>query len=117
MNARTPLCLIAVGVLATSLMSPAARAADPHSAHHTPTSSPAAATEMTDAEVRKVDRETGRVTLKHAEIKSLDMPPMTMVFHVRDKALLEPLQVGTRVRFATVHEGGKFVITALQVMP
>ena len=36
-----------------------------------------AATEMTDGEVRKIDKETKKITLKHAEIKSLDMPPMT----------------------------------------
>jgi Cu(I)/Ag(I) efflux system protein CusF len=45
------------------------------------------------------------------------MPPMTMVFQVRDKALLDKLQVGSRIQFRVVHEGGKFVITELKVKP
>ena len=43
---------------------------------------------MTEGEVRKVDAAAGKITLKHGEIKSLDMPPMTMVFRVKDPALL-----------------------------
>ena len=39
--------------------------------------------------MRKVDKAGGKLTLKHGEIKSLDMPPMTMVFEVKDKALLD----------------------------
>jgi Cu(I)/Ag(I) efflux system protein CusF len=37
----------------------------------------------TDAEVRKVDKDAGKITLKHGEIKNLDMPPMSMVFQVK----------------------------------
>ncbi len=56
------------------------------------------AKEMVDAEVKKVDKDTGKVTLKHAEIKSLDMPAMTMVFRVRDAALWEKLTEGAKVK-------------------
>jgi Cu/Ag efflux protein CusF len=38
---------------------------------------------MIDGEVRKSDKETGKITLRHGEIKHLDMPPMTMVFVAR----------------------------------
>lgn len=117
MKPRFPLSLIATGLLAASLISPAARAAEDHSTHHAKASAPAAAAELTEGEVRKIDREAGKLTLKHAEIKSLDMPPMTMVFQVRDKAMLDKLQVGTRVQFQVVHEAGKFVITELKVKP
>ena len=48
------------------------------------TSIPLLAFEMTDGEVRKIDLEQGKVTLRHAEIKDLDMPSMTMVFVVKD---------------------------------
>lgn len=70
--------------------------------------------EWVEAEVRRVDREGARVTLKHAEIKALDMPAMTMVFRVRDKAMLDGLEVGQRVRVQVVRESGQFVVAALQ---
>jgi Cu(I)/Ag(I) efflux system protein CusF len=46
----------------------------------------------TEGEVRKVDKEAGKVTLKHGEIKNLEMPGMTMVFQVKDPALLEKVK-------------------------
>ena len=71
--------------------------------------------EMTDAEVRKIDKEGGKLTLKHAEIKSLDMPAMTMVFVVKEKAMLDKLQPGNKVRFKAVNDGGKFTVTEIEV--
>ena len=84
-----------------------------HSGHHPPA---AAAADMTDAEVRKVDKEAAKVTLKHAEIKSLDMPAMTMVFVVKDKAMLDKVQVGDKVKFKAVNEAGKYTVTEMQVV-
>ena len=81
------------------------------------TATTAAATDMTDAEVRKVDKDAAKLTLKHGEIKSLDMPAMTMVFHVKDKALLDTLKAGDKVRFKAINEAGKYTVTELQVMP
>jgi Cu/Ag efflux protein CusF len=77
---------------------------------------PALASDLTDAEVRKVDKDGARLTLKHAEIRSLDMPPMTMVFRVRDKAWLDTVKAGDKVRFKAVNEGGQYVVTALEVV-
>jgi Cu(I)/Ag(I) efflux system periplasmic protein CusF len=57
----------------------------------------AAKPEMVAAEVKKVDKDSGKVTLKHAEIKSLDMPAMTMVFRVKDEKLWEKLTEGAKV--------------------
>ena len=80
--------LLAISALA--LLVPAGAMAD--DAHHKPAAAAGtAAADMTDAEVRKVDMEGGKITLKHAEIKSLDMPGMTMVFVVKDKAMLDKL--------------------------
>ncbi|MGB4060730.1 MAG: copper-binding protein [Burkholderiaceae bacterium] len=85
-----------------------------HSHHAAPAVQAAApATDLTDGEVRKLDLDTGKVTLKHGPIKSLDMPPMTMVF-TADKALLTPLKVGDKVRFKVVHQGGTYVVTDIQ---
>ncbi len=68
------------------------------SAQTAPPSVPTNAIEMVDAEVKKVDKDAGKVTLKHAEIKSLDMPAMTMVFRVKDDALWAKLAEGTKVK-------------------
>lgn len=74
----------------------------------------AAAPGMTDGEVRKVDKENGKITIKHAEIKHLDMAPMTMVFVAKDKAMLDTVQVGQKVQFVAVHEGGKMTVADIQ---
>lgn len=78
----------------------------------------AAAAEMTDGEVRKVSKDTGKITLKHGEIKSLDMPPMTMVFQVKGAGLLDKVKAGDKVRFAVEKgAGGAFVVTEIEVRP
>jgi len=69
---------------------------------------------MTDGEVKKVDPENGKITLKHGDIKNLDMPGMTMVFTVRDKDQLTKLKPGDKVQFTVVQEGGKMVVTDIQ---
>ncbi|XVJ69800.1 MAG: copper-binding protein [Rhizobacter sp.] len=79
-------------------------------------SMPVLATDMTDGEVRKIDLEQGNVTLRHEEIKDLDMPRMTMVFVVRDKAQLAQLKPGDKVKFRAVNESGKFTVTDIQTV-
>ncbi len=71
----------------------------------------------TRAEVIKIDRDGGRVTLKHAGIKNLDMPPMTMIFHVADASLLQGVAVGSRVRFMAERIEGRYTVTGLSRMP
>jgi Cu/Ag efflux protein CusF len=76
--------------------------------------STAAAADMTDGEVRKIDMEGGKLTLKHADIKNLDMPGMTMVFVVKDKAMLDKLKTGDKVKFKAINDAGKFTVTEIQ---
>jgi Cu/Ag efflux protein CusF len=66
--------------------------------------------EMSDGEVRKIDRQQGKVTLRHGEIKSLDMPPMTMVFSVKDKTMLDTVKPGDKVKFKAANENGKLTV-------
>ncbi|NML16929.1 copper-binding protein [Azohydromonas caseinilytica] len=73
--------------------------------------------DMADGEVRKVDKDAAKLTLKHGEIKSLDMPPMTMVFIAKDKAMLEKVKAGDRVTFKAANEGGKLMVTDIAVAP
>ena len=69
--------------------------------------------EMSDGEVRKVDRDGKKVTIKHGEIKSLDMPPMTMVFRVKDLTIVDKLQPGDKVKFRVEKSEGAFVVTEI----
>jgi len=71
--------------------------------------------EMSDGEVRRVDKEAGKLTLRHGEIKNLDMPPMTMVFQVKEPALLEKVKAGDKVKFRAEKVGSGYVVTALEV--
>jgi Cu/Ag efflux protein CusF len=75
----------------------------------------AMAVEPTDGEVRKVDKANGRITLKHGEIKNLGMAPMAMQFEVRDRALIDKLKAGDKVRFKAAFEGGKYFVTEIQL--
>ena len=71
---------------------------------------------MTDGEVRKVDKANQKVTLKHGEIKNLDMPGMTMVFRVKEPAMLDTLAPGDKVRFQAGKVDGGFVVTAIEAV-
>ncbi|MFG6439173.1 copper-binding protein [Roseateles sp. LKC17W] len=96
---------LCAALLAQTLLAVAAEA---------PATPASAADAMTDAEVRKIDAAAAKVTLRHAEIRSLDMPAMTMVFQAHDKRLLDGLKVGDKVRFKAAHEGGQFIVTAIE---
>ncbi|MDP1647584.1 MAG: copper-binding protein [Rubrivivax sp.] len=72
---------------------------------------------MASGEVTKVDKASARLTLKHGEIKHLDMPPMVMVYRVRPPQLLDGLAVGDRVRFAVERIDGNYTVTALSKAP
>ncbi len=69
---------------------------------------------LTDGEIRKIDKEGGKITIKHGEIKHLDMPAMTMVFTAKDKAMLDKVQVGEKIQFIVIQEAGKMVVTDIQ---
>jgi len=85
-----------------------------HAAHHAPAASTAAAP-ATDGEVRKVDKEQGKVTLKHGPITNLDMPGMTMVFKVADPKMLDAIKPGDKVKFAADNVNGALTVTAIEV--
>ena len=72
-----------------------------------------AQTPQASGEVTKVDKANSRVTLRHGEIKNLDMPPMTMNFRVRDGKLLDLVAVGDRVRFTAEKIDGSYVLTTM----
>ena len=69
---------------------------------------------MTDGEVRKIDKENKKITLKHGEIKNLEMPGMTMVFQVKDPAMLDMVKAGDKVMFKAEKANGALVVTEIQ---
>ncbi len=74
----------------------------------------APASDMAEAEVRKVDKDAKKITLKHGPIKNLDMPAMTMVFQVKDAALLDKVAAGDKVRFTAEQQQGAYVVTGVE---
>lgn len=70
----------------------------------------------TEAEVRRVDKDAGKITLKHGEIKNLEMPGMTMVFQVQDRALLEQVKAGDKVSFTADKINGAYTVLSIQAL-
>lgn len=114
MKARASLTF-AILLVAASAAS-AQQAHDPahgdHSAH-AGQEAPAKA-ELADGEVKKIDNATGKITLRHGELKNLRMPGMTMAFRVQDAAMLEQVKVGDKVRFAADRVNGAITVVQLE---
>jgi Cu(I)/Ag(I) efflux system periplasmic protein CusF len=72
--------------------------------------------EWVQGEVRNVDKRAGKITLKHGDIKNLDMPGMTMVFKATDPAMLATVKIGDKVRFKAAMAGQVVVVTELAVV-
>lgn len=107
--------LIAATALALSSTAFAQTSAADHAANHPAgASAPASTTAMADGEVRKIDKEQGKVTLKHGPIASLDMPGMTMVFKIADLKMLDTLKQGDKVKFAADKVDGAITVTAIE---
>ena len=75
---------------------------------------PAWAAEMTAGMVKKVDEKLMKVTIKHEELKNLDMPSMTMVFAIADAAMLAKLKAGSKIKFTADRVNGRLTVTEVQ---
>ena len=100
---------LTLGLLLAGSHALAQSQASEHDSHHA-----TASAETAEAEVRKVDKAAKKITLKHEAIKNLDMAPMTMVFQVKDAALLENVQAGDKVRFTADKVGGAYIVLTLE---
>ena len=86
---------------------------------HVPAPGQSATTEtadFSDAEVRRVDRDAQKITLRHGPIPNLGMGDMTMVFRVVEPRWLDELKVGNRIRFRADKVGGLYTITDVEVV-
>ena len=96
--------LLAAALLAT---------APAFAASHAPAADTAAGA-LSEGEVRKVDKGSGKMTIKHGPIPNLEMPPMTMVFRVKEPAMLEQVKAGDAIRFKAEKIGGNYTVTELK---
>lgn len=69
---------------------------------------------LSDGEVRRVDKEAKKMTIRHGPIANLDMPPMTMVFQVKDPAMLDQVKAGDKIRFSADRVGGAYTVMSLE---
>jgi Cu(I)/Ag(I) efflux system periplasmic protein CusF len=103
-------CLVAAALAAAPAL-----AADDHAAHHVAAADASQAQALSEGEVRKVDKGAGKLTIKHGPLANLDMPPMTMVFRVKEPALLDRVRVGDAIRFRAEKVGGNYTVTEIAV--
>lgn len=68
-----------------------------------------------DGEIRKVNKEAGELTIKHGPFEGIDMGGMTMIFPVKDKAILDNVKAGDRVNFTVSLEGKQVYVTGIEV--
>lgn len=84
---------------------------DAHAAHHPDAK---AQGDFAEGEVRKVDKEAGKITLRHGPIASLDMPAMSMVFRAKEPAMLDQLKAGDKIRFRAEKIQGAYTVTEIK---
>jgi Cu/Ag efflux protein CusF len=106
---------LTVALIASALTAPAfaqQNAAD-HSSHGSHQAAPATASVMSDGEIRKVDHDAQKITIRHGPITNLNMPPMTMVFQVKDPVLLDRAKTGDKIKFTAEQSGGAYIVTSI----
>lgn len=113
MPARHVLAFMAIA-MASTVSAQQAPSGDEHTSHHPAAPTAAASAPQSEGEVRKVDLEQGKVTLRHGPLANLDMPPMTMVFTAADPKQLEGLAPGDKVRFTADRKNGRYIVTAIE---
>ena len=91
-------------LLSLMLLAPAALADDKHHP---------GAVALSEGEVRKVDKQAKKITIKHGPLHNLDMPAMTMVFQVKDPAMLDQVKAGDKVKFRAEKVGGALTVTTI----
>ena len=103
-RALTIAALAVASTLAYPALATTHTAPQGHAEHHA----------LTDGEVRRVDKEAKKLTIRHGPIANLDMPPMTMVFQVQDPAVLDSVKAGDKIRFQAEKAGGAYTVTKIE---
>ncbi|KQY00358.1 hypothetical protein ASD28_13690 [Massilia sp. Root133] len=107
--------LVSAGLALAAANASAQMQMQDHSQHH---AAPAAlqddANALTDGEVKKVDKDTGKLTVQHGALTNLNMPGMTMSFKVQDPAMLDQVKTGDKIRLRVERINGAFTVTKLE---
>ncbi|RKE37392.1 Cu/Ag efflux protein CusF [Paraburkholderia sp. BL23I1N1] len=69
---------------------------------------------LTDAEVRKIDRASGMITLKHGALHNVGMPAMTTAFKAKDAAMVKQIHEGDKVKVRIEDVDGTLTIVKLE---
>jgi Cu(I)/Ag(I) efflux system periplasmic protein CusF len=101
---------LAKAVFTVSLMLSSASVAHAGSAQANASASNA----MSAGEVKKVDKSAAKMTIKHGPLENIGMGAMTMVFRVKDAAMLDQVKVGDKIRFVAEEPNGQLTVTQLQ---
>ena len=116
MNIAMKLSAVAL-MLATATVAAQPKQAEDNSSQHSGASAAANAdATKAEGEVRKVDKEAKKLTLRHGPIPNLEMPDMTMVFRVADPKMLDGLEAKQKVRFTADRVQGQLTVTSLEVV-
>lgn len=102
-------------ILASIWAAPYVLASGDHASHEA-SQTVAQAAALSDGEVKKVDKALGKLTIKHGPLENLGMPAMTMVFRVKDAAMLDQVKAGDRIRFLAEKAGSALTVTQLEVV-
>lgn len=107
--------ILVVSAVAWGLTLPPGAFAQPAAgAAAAPSSESASSVPWTDGEIKKIDAETGKVTIKHGPIQNLGMPAMTMVFKAKSKTDLARLQAGDKVQFVASDDNGELAVDQIR---
>lgn len=116
MNHLNRYALLAACALSASSATCVAIAADSHM-HHVAASAQATANyPLSEGEVKKVDKEAGKITIKHGPLKNLGMPNMTMVFRATDPSMLDQVKAGDKIRFEADQANGAYLVKKIEVV-
>jgi Cu/Ag efflux protein CusF len=107
--------LLFVTVLAAGAVAPAFAQHTGHGAAKP--AAAAAAADLVDGEVRRIDKARGTVLLKHGELKNLGMGAMTMSFKFKDPAMAGELKEGDKVKFTAEQKGEDLIVTSIRKAP
>ena len=66
------------------------------------------------AKSAKVDTAAGKLTIKHGPLDNLGMDAMTMVFKVKDPAMLSQVKAGDKIDFVAQDVDGALTVVELK---
>lgn len=104
-------------LLLTGAAAPAQTQPSPPPTATSTSAAPADTHPWSEGEITRWDPRTLRVTLRHGEIKNLEMPPMTMVFRVQEANVLGDLKPGDKVRFRAEQVNGAYHVKQIEKAP